>query len=140
MNSCQSQLVDASRSRKMAVGALLCALSLATSAQQPSPTPTPAPGPMLDQGLIHLETPEFMLDLVRSSQTVAGLKPKLKDAGEFDFTPGDLLTQRSQDGYYHLGDLDLRLRTGKSGDWRSYSTAFARQPVTTLPASTPILA
>src|SRR5215467_1067691 len=32
---------------KMAVGALVCALSLATNAQQPMPTPTPAPGPML---------------------------------------------------------------------------------------------
>jgi hypothetical protein len=119
-----------------AVGALLCALVMA-HAQQPSPTP--APGPMLDQGLIHFETPEFMLDLVRSSQTVAALKPKFKDAGEFDFTPGDLLTHRSQDGYYHLGDLDLRLRTRTSGEWKSYSTAFARRPVATLPTSAPSL-
>jgi hypothetical protein len=95
---------------------------------------------MLDQGLIHLETTEFALDLVRSSQTVAALRPKFKDAGEFDFTPGDLLKERSQDGYYHLGDLDLRLRVGNSGEWKSYSTAFARQPVKALPASAPILA
>ena len=122
------------------VGVLFCVLSLATSAQQPTPTPVPTPGPMLDQGILHLEAPEFALDLVRSSQTVAALKPKFKDAGEFDFTPGDLLTQRSQDGYYHLGDLDLRLRAGSSGEWKSYSTAFARQPVTALPAPTPTLA
>ena len=98
---------------------------------------------MLDQGFIHLETPEFTLDLVRSSQTVAALKPKIpkiNDAGDFDFTPGDLLKERSQDGYYHLGDLDLRLRAGKSSDWKSYSTALARQPVTALPASAPTLA
>jgi hypothetical protein len=95
---------------------------------------------MLDQGIMSLDTQEFTLDLVRSSQTVAALKPKFSDAGGFDFTPGDLLEERSQDGYYHLGDLDLRLRTGKSGEWKSYSTALARQPVTTLPASGKILA
>jgi hypothetical protein len=121
-------------------GALALTLQPTASAQQPAATPSPTPGPMLDQGIIHLETPEFALDLVRSSQTVAALKPKFKDAGEFDFTPGDLLTQRSQDGYYHLGDLDLRLRAGSSGEWKSYSTAFARQPVTAVPASAPTLA
>jgi len=95
---------------------------------------------MLDQGVINLNTPEFSLDLVRSSQTVAALKPKISSSSEFDFTPGDLLKERSQDGYYHLGDLDLRLRAGSSGEWKSYSTAFARQPVTALPASGQILA
>jgi hypothetical protein len=93
---------------------------------------------MLDQGIINLETPDFNLDLVRSSQTVAALKPK--GANGFDFTPGDLLVARSKDGYYHLGDLDLRLRTGMSGEWKSYSTAHVRAPVTALPASKEILA
>src|SRR5215472_12413106 len=121
----------------------LVTLPAIARAQQPAATPAPTPGPMLDQGFIHLETPEFTLDLVRSSQTVAALKPKIpkiNDAGDFDFTPGDLLKERSQDGYYHLGDLDLRLRAGKSSDWKSYSTALARRPVTALPASAPTLA
>ncbi|MGA2260413.1 MAG: DUF5695 domain-containing protein, partial [Acidobacteriota bacterium] len=98
----------------------------------------PTPGPMLDQGVIELSTPDFDLSLVRSSQTVAGLKPK--GAGGFDFTPGDLLAERSQNGYYHLGDVDLRLRTGSSGEWKNFSTAVTRSPVTALPASTPSLA
>jgi hypothetical protein len=110
------------------------------TAQQTAATPAPTPGPMLDQGFIHFKTPEFTLDLVRSSQTVAALKPTLNQSVEFDFTPGDLLKERSQDGYYHLGDLDLRLRTGKSGEWKSYSTALARQPVTALPTSDKVLA
>src|SRR5690348_7039514 len=96
------------------------------------------PGPMLAQGIISFNTPEFDLRLVRSSQTVAALKPK--GAEGFDFTPGDLLDQRSTDGYYHLGDIDLRLRAGTSGDWRNYSTAFSRKPVATLPASGTVLA
>lgn len=94
--------------------------------------PPATPGPMLQQGIDHLQAPGFDLDLVRSSQTVAALKPKSADG--FDFTPGDLLVRRSTDGYYHLGDLDLRLRSGDSGAWQSYSTAFERHPVTSLPA------
>ena len=86
---------------------------------------------MLEQGTIDLDTPDFTLSLVRSSQTVAALKPKT--AGGFDFTPGDLLVERSQNGYFHLGDIDLRLRTGTSVEWQNYSTSSARAPVTALP-------
>ena len=75
---------------------------------------------------------------MRSSQTIAALKPK--GAGEFDFTAGDMLVERSKDGYYHLGDIDLRMRMGNSGEWRDYSTALARTPVTALPTSVQILA
>src|SRR5213079_2933672 len=100
--------------------------------------PPPTPGPMLAQGTVTLDTPEFTLDLVRSSQTVAGLKPKA--APEFDFTPGDLIVERSKDGYYHLGDLNLRVRIASSDEWKNYSTAVVRQPVIALPASGAVLA
>ena len=102
-----------------------------------APTP-PVPGPMLEQGMLELSTPDFNLSLVRSSQTIAGLKPKNSEG--FDFTPADILVERSQNGYYHLGDLDLRLRQGNSGEWKSYSTAVVRTPVTPLPTSTQTLA
>jgi hypothetical protein len=93
---------------------------------------------MLAQGTMDIDTPDFVLTLVRSSQTVAALKPK--GAGDFDFTPGDLLVARSQDGYFHLGDITLRLRAENSGDWKNYSTAEARRPVTALPAAKGVLA
>ena len=76
---------------------------------------------------VNYDTPDFTLSLVRSSQTVAALKPKGADG--FDFTPGDLLTERSQNGYFHLGDITLRLRTEDSANWTNYSTAAARMPV-----------
>jgi len=107
-------------------------------AQERAHKEPPTPGPMLAEGRISLDTPDFTLDLVRSSQTVAALKSKM--VPDFDFTPGDILVERSKDGYYHLGDLNLRARTGNSGDWKNYSTAVARKPVIALPASGTTLA
>jgi hypothetical protein len=118
--------------------ALVLAALWVGRAQQRQKKAPPTPGAMLQQGYMDLETPAFSLRLVRSSQTVAALKPK--GAGDFDFTPGDLLVERSQDGYYHLGDIDLRLRRGAAGKWKDYSTALVRQPVAALPASNHVLA
>jgi hypothetical protein len=111
---------------------LLSVLGHRTFTQEPAKE-VPTPGPMLAEGNITLDTPDFTLELVRSSQTVAALKPK--GAGDFDFTPGDILVERSKDGYYHLGDLDLRLRTGDSGEWKNYSTSLTRKNVIALPTS-----
>jgi len=117
---------------------MACVLAGCVFAQDQSQHQPPSPGPMLTDGLLNLDSPELAVSLVRSSQTIAALHPK-KDPG-FDFTPGDLLVERSKDGYYHLGDIDLRLRTGTSGEWKNYSTALARTPVTSLPASGQVLA
>lgn len=104
---------------------------------RPNVTP-PVPGPMLADGIFTRETPEFTLSLVKSSQTIADLKPRSEQ--DFDFAPGDQLVARSQNGFYHLGDLDLRLRTVRDGDWKGYSTALERKPVRALPAEGNVLA
>jgi hypothetical protein len=117
---------------------LFLASGILMQSQAPQQRPPATPGPMLKGGTVVLETPDFTLTLVNSSQTVAALKPKGVEG--FDFTPGDLLVERSQDGFYHLGDLDLRLRAGSAGEWKSYSTAMARAPMTALPAAPGILA
>jgi hypothetical protein len=85
----------------------------------------------LDQGTIDLETPDFTLKLVKSSQTVAALLPK--GAGGFDFTPADQMQNRSRNGYHHLGDITLRVRRGTSGPWQGLDTASARAPVKPVP-------
>jgi Family of unknown function (DUF5695) len=107
-------------------------------AQESQPKAPPTPGPMLSNGMIKLDTPDFNVMLVRSSQTVAALKPK--SAPDFDFTPGDLLVARSQNGFFHLGDITLRLRAGTSEEWKNYSTAQSRTPVRALSISTGVLA
>ena len=106
--------------RALSLGILLLSLNLVSlrkgSAQEQEVKAPPTPGPMLAQGTIDLETPDFTLKLVRSSQTVAALTTKGSE--KFDFTPGDILVARSKNGYYHLGDLDLRL-SWLSVKWRS---------------------
>ena len=87
-------------------------------------------GSMLDDGLTSYATPQMTLRLVRSSGTVAGLVPS--GGNGFDFVPSELLAARSTDGYYHLGDLDLRLRAVGAEEWSGYSTALARHPVRPL--------
>jgi hypothetical protein len=106
-------------------------------AQQPSPTPLP-PTLGLDQGYLEFDTPDFHLKLVKSSQTIAALQPN--GGNGFDFTPADRLERRAANGYHHLGDLTLRLRTGNTGRWQNYDTAAARQAVQALPPSKDILA
>jgi hypothetical protein len=102
-------------------------------AQQPSPTPLPPPTLGLDQGVSEFETSQFKVKLVRASQTIAALQPKNGDG--FDFTPADRLERRASNGYHHLGDLVLRLRTTPTGPWQKYDTAEARKPVQALEPS-----
>jgi hypothetical protein len=84
------------------------------------------------------ETPDFKLRLSKTSQTVAALEPKSTPG--FDFTPADRLSQRAANGYHHLGDLILSIRTGSSGAWQNYDTAESRAAVESLTASGPTLA
>lgn len=119
--------------------ALIIAVAASSSqGQEPAPKKLPVPGPMLAAGIEDFDTPDFTLSLVRSAQVVAALKPK--GAEGFDFTPGDLLIARSQNGYFHLGDITLRLRTDDSLPWSNYSTAKSRVPVQNIPASGNVLA
>ena len=109
-----------------------------TGRQRPPGGMDSPPALGLGQGTLSFETPHLELELVRASQTVAALRPK--GAGGFDFTPSDWLDRRGASGYFHLGDLTLRFRTGDTGPWQQASTAAQRKPVSALPVSAPVLA
>jgi hypothetical protein len=106
--------------------------------QRPDAPPPPPPTLGLDQGYLEFDAPNLKLKLVRASQTVAAFEPK--DANDFDFTPADRIERRAANGYHHLGDLTLRLRTSTSGPWQKYDTAELRKPVNSLTVSGPTLA
>ena len=92
----------------------------------------------LEQGFLEFDTPDFKLKLVKSSQTLAALEPK--GTAGFDFSPADRLESRARDGYHHLGDINLRIKTEENEKWRDYSTASSRKPVKDMPAASPTLA
>jgi hypothetical protein len=83
----------------------------------------------LEQGVVSFNTSKFDVELLKSSQTISALRTT--DSEKFDFTPHWLLQKRDKDGYYHLGDLNFRIRTGLEA-WETYSTASKRASVKSL--------
>lgn len=80
---------------------------------------------------LNLQSRDFDIVLDSESQALVSLKPKQGDG--FDFAPSKLSKTRSGDGYYQLGDLDLRLRAAGESQWQDYSTAYRREPARELP-------
>lgn len=91
----------------------------------------------IDQGFLNVRSSAFQIKLLKSSQTIAAMKP-LSDTA-FNFSPEKFLKMRSSDGAYQLGDLNLRIKSA-SGEWKKYSTATKRGMVTPLAASGKVLA
>lgn len=89
----------------------------------------------VDEGTNTYSTPAFKLELLKSSQTVAGLKAASDDS--LDYTPGDRLKQRDKNGFYQLGDINLGIRNEGDTAWTYFSTAKDRKDVETVSASDP---
>jgi hypothetical protein len=104
--------------------------------QRPERELLPALG--LEKGVREIETPSFTLRLSEGSQVAVGLRPK--GAGGFDFLPSDRLEARSGDGFYHLGDVTLRVRVAGESSWKTASTAERRANVASLPSGGAVLA
>ncbi len=113
-------------------GVLILCLVVASFSFSQKPKRPKLPSTLgLNQGFIEFDTPDFLVKIVKASQTLAALIPK--DTDSFDFIPFDMLESRDSDGFHHLGDLTIRTRFGNEGKWDSYSTATKRQPVMSLP-------
>ena len=126
-----------------------------TSARQIQPAmPDSTHALRLDLGVDNFVAANLGLSLVRSSQTAAGLHTPASassnpthdradstdSTSSFDFTPGDWLDKRQANGFFHLGDINIRYRSSSSEPWIAISTASNRAPVTALPASGDVLA
>lgn len=118
---------------------LLLGVYQSTSAQNPWVLLHQQPSVLaLDQPRIHFETKDFTVNLVSSSQTIASLNPK--SAPDFDFTPGDSIQVRSSNRFYHIGDINIRLRGSDGGEWQQFSTASDRHAVKSIATSGDVLA
>jgi len=73
---------------------------------------TPAPTLGLEQGTLDFETKDFVLKLVKASQTIAALQPK--GAGGFDFTPADRLANRAADRLQSWPESELIISPRRS--------------------------
>lgn len=91
-----------------------------------------------DAGTHWVETAEFCLGLDPSSQTVRSLRPKTDV--DFDFAPSERLDERGGPGFFHIGDITIRYRTGSTGAWSNASSAASRPALEELPVSNTILA
>lgn len=79
----------------------------------------------------------FQLELRSDTQTLARLSPLAEP--DFDFVPGKREAERQGDGYNHIGDIDIRLRT-PGGAWQDYASAHVRKAIRPLAATGKTLA
>ncbi|KAA8572134.1 hypothetical protein MFRU_018g01310 [Monilinia fructicola] len=77
---------------------------------------------------ISLSSSALNAKISSSSQTLASLIPQ--GLTTFDFSPFDLLSNRSANGNYHVGDITLRYRNVGATSWISVDSAAARAAVT----------
>ncbi len=81
----------------------------------------------IKNGISEFKTANFGLEILKSSHTVAGLHPAAEP--EFDFTPSEWLPRRNKSGYYHLGDINFRLKVEGETDWTGFSSSASRKAV-----------
>lgn len=110
----------------------LLALLLVTTATLPidaQPKPArPAYRPIVQTAI---RTPAFRAALRTDTQTLARLSPAAEPG--FDFVPGAREAERAGDGYVHIGDIHLRVRTN-DGAWIDLASAQHRKAIRRLPA------
>lgn len=85
----------------------------------------------IEQGFSSHIAGDFYLEILKSSHTAAAFSPKRDTT--FDYTPDEWLRRRDKDGFYHLGDINLRYRRDPSEEWTSFSSARNRTGVKALP-------
>jgi Family of unknown function (DUF5695) len=117
---------------RISVLALAATIVVSAHAQAPRGPRVLPPGPMIDGGETTLSSSDLSVEVLKYSGTVARLSPKADTT--IDYTPGERLKERSADTFYHLGDLDLRIRAAGATEWTDISTAFHRAPVTVIAA------
>lgn len=89
----------------------------------------------IEKGSTAYSTPIFKLELLNSSQSVSSLKA-LEDS-TLDYTPGDRLKERDKNNFYHLGDINLGIRSVGDTTWSYFSTAKNRADVEALSSKNP---
>ncbi|KAJ6506867.1 hypothetical protein C8R45DRAFT_894337 [Mycena sanguinolenta] len=91
----------------------------------------------LADGFLNFTTAAFTMQLVKDSQTLYSLSPT---GSTFDFIPTDMMTERANNGNYHLGDITFRARKVGTTPWISGDSSTTRKKLTALAVSGSTLA
>jgi len=81
----------------------------------------------LADGFLSFNTNVFAMELVKDSQTLYSLSPT---GSTFDFIPTDMMTERDNNGNYHLGDITFMARKVGTTAWISGDSSTARKKLT----------
>jgi hypothetical protein len=114
--------------RRLSLTLLLAATSL--SAAPPPQEPAKKVYPPIAKDRFRVG--DLTVELRRDTQTLARLSPVAEPG--FDFVPGAREAERAGNGYVHIGDLNLRVRSG-TGPWQDFASARDRKPLRILPAA-----
>ncbi|SBV31666.1 conserved exported protein of unknown function [uncultured Sphingopyxis sp.] len=106
-------------------GLVLVAATPALIAQEP---PKPQYKPIATS---EYRVGDLVVALRTDTQTLARLSPGAEPG--FSFVPTAREAERAGDGYNHIGDLNLRVRT-PGGEWRDFASAQTRRAIRPLPA------
>jgi len=86
-----------------------------------------------EKGVTTVSAGGLTLTLSKADGTPLGL---VADAAKFDYLPTDRLLSRLGDGFHHVGDVTLRVRTVGESAWQGFDTAAQRGAA--LPESCPV--
>lgn len=86
----------------------------------------------VQDGILSFSSASFDIQLVEDSQTLYSLKPS---SSSFDFVPSDMMSLRSNDGNYHVGDVTFRVRAVGDSAWISGDSSASRGTVTPVDTS-----
>ncbi|WP_343615124.1 DUF5695 domain-containing protein [Novosphingobium sp.] len=113
--------------RHLPLLALLATLAPMAHAEEEAPKPAAKVYPPIATRV--LRAGGFTLALRSDTQTLARLSPDGEPG--FDFVPGGREPERAGDGYNHIGDLHLRLRSG-DGPWQDFASQHQRKAIQPL--------
>ncbi len=84
----------------------------------------------IELGTLDFSTKQFNIEVLKSSQTLAGLHSVSEP--QFDYTPSEWLSKRNKAGYYHLGDINFKIKSKGDKNWTAFSSAKSRKNVKVL--------
>lgn len=93
----------------------------------------------IEQGAKSFALDQLKVKILNASQTLSAFQQVNGDVA-FDYTPVELLAKRDRNNFFHIGDINIRLKRDGETKWSSYSSAKDRKKVIEIAPSKTTLA